>query len=157
MKICLRAVLAVSLLMLCHVSRAQKPVSLKIVDVFTDKARYAPGENVKVEIVLKNHDATANHAVLKVIFRHLGQQIGPVVSRKILVPAHPTPVFIQWCPPKRDYTGGDRGWIGDNPFIFLDTQRIRALGWRPELSIREGVIKTVEYLHANSWVLEARS
>jgi UDP-glucose 4-epimerase len=59
--------------------------------------------------------------------------------------------------PKRDYTGGDRGWIGDNPFIFLDTQRIRALGWRPELSIREGVIKTVEYLHANSWVLEARS
>lgn len=105
MKICLRAVLAVFLLMLCHVSRAQKPVSLKIVDVFTDKARYAPGENVQVEIVLKNQDATASHAVLKVIFRHLGEQIGPVVSRTVLFPSHPTPIFIQWCPPKRDYTG----------------------------------------------------
>ena len=27
--------------------------------------------------------------------------------------------------PVREYTGGDRGWIGDNPFIFLDTAKIR--------------------------------
>ncbi len=39
--------------------------------------------------------------------------------------------------PSSEYTGGDRGWIGDNPFIFLDTARIRALGWTPKLSIRE--------------------
>ena len=39
-----------------------------------------------------------------------------------------------------EYTGGDRGWIGDNPFIFLDTSRIRALGWAPKLTIREGII-----------------
>jgi UDP-glucose 4-epimerase len=58
--------------------------------------------------------------------------------------------------PKREYSGGDRGWVGDNPFIFLDTKKIRALGWKPELSIREGVIKTVEYLQENSWVLESR-
>ena len=24
--------------------------------------------------------------------------------------------------PALEYTGGDRGWIGDNPFIFLDTR-----------------------------------
>ena len=35
--------------------------------------------------------------------------------------------------PALEYTGGDRGWIGDNPFIFLDTARIRALGWEPKL------------------------
>ncbi len=58
--------------------------------------------------------------------------------------------------PQLDYTGGDRGWIGDNPFIYLDTQRIRALGWTPKHSISEGVIKTVEFLRANEWVLEAR-
>jgi UDP-glucose 4-epimerase len=58
--------------------------------------------------------------------------------------------------PRLDYTGGDRGWIGDNPFIFLDTARIRALGWKPKLSIREGIVKTVEFLQANEWVLEAR-
>lgn len=58
--------------------------------------------------------------------------------------------------PRLEYAGGDRGWIGDNPFIFLDTARIRALGWKPKLSIREGIVKTVEFLRANEWVLEAR-
>lgn len=56
--------------------------------------------------------------------------------------------------PERRYTGGERGWIGDSPFIFLDTARVRALGWRPKLTIREGVIRTLEYLQANPWVLE---
>lgn len=58
--------------------------------------------------------------------------------------------------PKVEYTGGDRGWIGDNPFIFLDTKKIRSLGWVPKRSIREGVVKTVEFLKSNEWVLEAR-
>lgn len=58
--------------------------------------------------------------------------------------------------PCMEYTGGDRGWVGDNPFIFLDTKRIQALGWRPKFSIREGVIKTVKYLRANEWVFESR-
>jgi UDP-glucose 4-epimerase len=56
--------------------------------------------------------------------------------------------------PERHYTGGERGWIGDSPFIFLDTTRVRALGWRPKLTIRQGVICTLEYLQANQWVLE---
>jgi UDP-glucose 4-epimerase len=55
--------------------------------------------------------------------------------------------------PERQYTGGERGWVGDSPFIFLDTTKVRALGWRPKLSIREGVIRTLEYLQANQWVL----
>jgi UDP-glucose 4-epimerase len=58
--------------------------------------------------------------------------------------------------PEIEYTGGDRGWIGDNPFIFLDTSRIRKLGWRPKLDIREGVVKTVEFLKSNEWVLASR-
>ena len=56
--------------------------------------------------------------------------------------------------PARRYTGGERGWIGDSPFIFLDAARIRALGWRPKLTIREGIIRTLEYLQSNTWVLE---
>jgi len=59
--------------------------------------------------------------------------------------------------PELEYSGGDRGWIGDNPFIFLDTAKIRALGWRPNHSIEEGVVKTVEFLRANEWVLAARA
>ena len=69
---------------------------------------------------------------------------------------------IQWiCEhlglhPALDYTGGDRGWIGDNPFIFLDCSRIRALGWRPRLTIRQAVIRTVEFLQSNQRLLAAR-
>ena len=58
--------------------------------------------------------------------------------------------------PAMEYTGGDRGWIGDNPFIFLDTKRIQALGWKPKFGIKEGVIKTVQYLRANEWVFESK-
>ena len=52
--------------------------------------------------------------------------------------------------PRFTYGGGTRGWIGDSPFIFLDTQRIRALGWKPALTIRQSVEKTVEFLGAPS-------
>lgn len=53
------------------------------------------------------------------------------------------------------YSGGNRGWIGDNPFIFLDTSRISALGWSPKLSIRDGVIRSLQYLEQHPWLLEA--
>lgn len=59
--------------------------------------------------------------------------------------------------PKLEYTGGDRGWIGDNPFIFLDTRKIQALGWKPKFSIKEGVLKTVKYLKKNEWVFNERN
>jgi len=56
--------------------------------------------------------------------------------------------------PKLLYTGGERGWVGDSPFIFLDTARVRSLGWRPKLTIRQGIIRTLEYLQANPWLLD---
>jgi UDP-glucose 4-epimerase len=56
--------------------------------------------------------------------------------------------------PKRHFGGGSRGWVGDSPFIFLDTARIRALGWKPRLTIRESVIRTVDYLRDNRWLFE---
>ena len=58
--------------------------------------------------------------------------------------------------PKFEYTGGDRGWIGDNPFIFLDTKKISATGWKPKLTIEQGIIRTLRWLEANRWVYEAR-
>ncbi|HZN94051.1 MAG TPA: NAD-dependent epimerase/dehydratase family protein [Myxococcales bacterium] len=58
--------------------------------------------------------------------------------------------------PRRVYTGGDRGWVGDNPFIFLDTARLQATGWKPELTIEEGVRRTVRYLTANGWLFAER-
>jgi UDP-glucose 4-epimerase len=58
--------------------------------------------------------------------------------------------------PKVIYTGGDRGWVGDNPFIFLDISRIRGLGWNPRLSVQDGIIHTLKWLEDNQWVFGIR-
>jgi UDP-glucose 4-epimerase len=58
--------------------------------------------------------------------------------------------------PRLRFAGGDRGWIGDIPFIFLDTAKIEATGWTPKLSIRDGVLHTLRWLQANRLVLERR-
>jgi len=58
--------------------------------------------------------------------------------------------------PRLDYSGGDRGWIGDNPFIFLDTKKIQATGWKPKLTIRDSIIRPLQWLQANQWVLERK-
>lgn len=61
------------------------------------------------------------------------------------------------CSPRLSYSGGERGWVGDNPFIFLDCSKIRGLGWSPKLSIRESIVRTVRYLRENEWVLGTQS
>jgi UDP-glucose 4-epimerase len=48
--------------------------------------------------------------------------------------------------PQRCYSGGDRGWVGDNPFIYLDCSAMRTLGWKPTRSIRESIEATVDWL-----------
>ena len=58
--------------------------------------------------------------------------------------------------PTLTFAGGERGWVGDSPFIYLDTKRIQSLGWMPKYTIKEGVLKTLQYLKQNEWVFEAR-
>ncbi|MEO8697400.1 MAG: NAD-dependent epimerase/dehydratase family protein [Acidimicrobiales bacterium] len=56
--------------------------------------------------------------------------------------------------PEFVFTGGRQGWIGDNPYIWLDISRAQALGWSPKFAIREGIEQTVDYLRDNEWVLD---
>jgi UDP-glucose 4-epimerase len=56
--------------------------------------------------------------------------------------------------PELDYTGGTRGWAGDSPLIHLDCERIRALGWAPRLTIRESILRTLQWFDANPYVWE---
>jgi len=58
--------------------------------------------------------------------------------------------------PKLEYTGGDRGWIGDNPLIHLDPSKMMEMGWAPKLSIRDGIVQTLNYLQENEWVFRER-
>jgi UDP-glucose 4-epimerase len=59
--------------------------------------------------------------------------------------------------PRLSYAGGDRGWVGDSPFIWLDTAKVRALGWTPTLTIREGIVRTLDYLRQNPWLMDRRA
>jgi UDP-glucose 4-epimerase len=52
--------------------------------------------------------------------------------------------------PKLTYSGGERGWVGDSPFILLDCSRIRALGWWPRFTIKQAVLATIEYVSTNT-------
>jgi UDP-glucose 4-epimerase len=51
--------------------------------------------------------------------------------------------------PKLTYSGGERGWVGDSPFILLDCSRIRALGWRARLTIKQAVLATIKYVSSH--------
>ena len=69
---------------------------------------------------------------------------------------------VQWIceylglKPNLVYSGGERGWVGDNPFIFLNCSKLKNLGWSAELTIRDAVIKTVQFIEDNKWVYEKR-
>jgi len=46
---------------------------------------------------------------------------------------------------KRKYTGGERGWIGDNPIVHLDISRLKSLGWRPRFTADEAITRTARW------------
>ena len=58
--------------------------------------------------------------------------------------------------PAITHTGGERGWVGDSPLIHLDCAKLRALGWRPTLTIRQAVLRTLAWFDRNPWVFEDR-
>ena len=55
---------------------------------------------------------------------------------------------------KKKYLGGDKGWMGDNNFVYLDNKKLKKLGWKPKYSFKEGIRKTVAYLQKNQQLLK---
>jgi UDP-glucose 4-epimerase len=53
--------------------------------------------------------------------------------------------------PKLEFTGGERGWIGDAPKILLATERLRSLGWQPTRSLENSVRETLRFLIQNPY------
>jgi UDP-glucose 4-epimerase len=58
--------------------------------------------------------------------------------------------------PEIEHSGGKRGWAGDSPLIHLETSRIQALGWAPTLTIRESIVRTLEWFDANPYAWESQ-
>ena len=48
--------------------------------------------------------------------------------------------------PKFVHSGGDRGWKGDVPLMLLDITKLKKLGWKPKVSLKEGVRSYVNWL-----------
>ena len=59
--------------------------------------------------------------------------------------------------PKLEFSGGDRGWVGDNPFVFLDISKIQKEGWTPKYNIENSIRETTDWLNQNTWILDSRN
>ena len=46
---------------------------------------------------------------------------------------------------RRRYTGGARGWVGDNPVVYLSTKRMKALGWKPSVAPKDAIRMTARW------------
>ena len=56
--------------------------------------------------------------------------------------------------PEFSFEAQSRGWVGDNPRIQLDVSRIQSLGWKPRVSIEDGVKTTLNWILKNQWVFD---
>lgn len=105
---------------------------------------------------------------LDAILHVMGKETARVAKHRVEIYNLGTPEFCQvtdsigWIcahlglQPRFEFTGGSRGWVGDNPFIFLDTKKVQATGWKPKLTIQQSIIRTMEWIQANPWILERR-
>ena len=121
----------------------ENPNKLEILGDGNQKKSYMAVSDC-VDALVSRIDATPTFEVLNLgvdAYCTVRESAGWICSRMNL-----DPEFV--------FSGGDRGWIGDNPFIWLDVSRVQALGWSPKVSLREGVEQTVDYLLENDWVLD---
>jgi len=52
------------------------------------------------------------------------------------------------------YGTEETGWRGDNPRLFLNTEKVSSTGWSPQFSIEQAVKDTTKWLWANQWVYD---
>ncbi len=100
------AVLAILLPICCPWAPGQKLSRPAIQDVYPDKARYAPHEQVVLLVSLEGSDtASPIHATLKASFWHLDSPIGTATQAVTLSGPAPVQAEMRWTPPAQDYTG----------------------------------------------------
>ena len=51
--------------------------------------------------------------------------------------------------PEIEFSDSNKGWIGDNPFIWLDVSKAKRHGWETTFSIEESIRATVNWLLKN--------
>lgn len=58
--------------------------------------------------------------------------------------------------PKLIWSGNEVGWIGDSKINDLDVTKLISLGWKPKYNIKQSIIRTLDWLENNQWILDIR-
>ena len=63
-------------------------------------------------------------------------------------------IFLDYynADPEKSYTGGNQGYPGDNRNIWLNCDKLKKLGWNPRYTIKDAIIKTLQYFDINEWI-----
>ena len=59
--------------------------------------------------------------------------------------------------PEITWSGNEVGWIGDSKINYLDVSKLTNLGWKPKYSIKDSILRTLEWLDDNKWILTVRA
>lgn len=77
-------------------------------------------------------NATDRRAIYNIGPEDSGAEVSFIAKAVLEAAKLPTPIR---------YTGGDRGWVGDVPRFKYSVEKLGQLGWRPERSSREAVLR----------------
>jgi UDP-glucose 4-epimerase len=113
-------------------ARGDSPIVLKILGDGTQSKSYVHVADV-MRAVLTAHERTAKD------FEAFNVATGDYITVTEIAELAVECAGLPKGAVRFEYTGGDRGWKGDVPIVRLATSRIRALGWKNELSSREAL------------------
>ncbi|HMF41645.1 MAG TPA: NAD-dependent epimerase/dehydratase family protein [Polyangia bacterium] len=114
------------------VAAGERPISLRILGDGSQSKSYIHVDDVVRAVLTAHARSTAPFAAFNVA---TGDYITVREIAELAVACVGlTPGSVAFA-----YTGGDRGWKGDVPVVRLNTDRIRALGWRCERPSREAL------------------
>jgi dextranase len=99
---CLAAAMLLLLTFAAPACAIQKE-AVNIADFYTDKARYAPGETVRVSLKLQPGSAISGK--LLVTAWHLDQIIQPSLTIPVTADGDGSEIIFDWQPPETDYQG----------------------------------------------------
>ena len=58
--------------------------------------------------------------------------------------------------PTITWSGNEVGWVGDSKVNYLDVSKLRDLGWTPKYTIAQSIVRTLDWLEQNPWILDVR-
>lgn len=123
----------------------KNPESLVVLGDGTQKKSYLHVEDCVEAIRLVEQKRTATSAKHNVQIYNLGSDDFITVKQSVSFICDSLNLT-----PKIQYGRGNKGWVGDNPFVFLDTSKIASEGWGAKHDIESAIRATVEWLDKNS-------